>query len=95
MKHKLETCAWNILLMEEILRHLGFLKYCESQDLRRLRLCRISAITTSAGTLGLVRVCGSVVQAIDGFGFPWHSVEGVRGDLQDFVQHYVKFLGAC
>ena len=39
----------NILLMDEILHHLGPLNYCNSLDCRDLRWCKISSINSSKG----------------------------------------------
>ena len=40
------TIMRDILLMDEILHHLGALNYCNSWDFRDLRWCKISSINS-------------------------------------------------
>ena len=46
-KHCFSACAPDILLMEEILHHLGgFINYYNSYDFKDLRWCKISSISS-------------------------------------------------
>ena len=49
----LHYCAGIIVLMDEILHHLGALNYCSSLDFRDLRWRKISCINSSAKSSGL------------------------------------------
>ena len=41
-----------LLLMDDILHHLGALKYCNSEDFKHFRWCKISSINSMQGLFG-------------------------------------------